>query len=223
MSYWAPYFRKNSTVAWYFLISPADVAGFTTRGLPVYFLTSVISEVGFLAIVLRKCGDLRFQLRTVFADHPGDVASLVDHQVFPWFELLENFCPQQGLIPIDDDNADESRMDHFQQIVVLQILRRGFEDDRRLLLFRESLVEIFEMSPVARRFADEHFLAGKIVERCQFGRRWSRHRDLPDAAEERLAEIDLFEAFRRDRQDAGCNVAASLQQPRDQLVAASSG
>src|SRR5215510_4703077 len=47
MSYWAPYFRNNSTVAWYFLISPADVAAFTTRGLPVYFLTRAFPKSDF--------------------------------------------------------------------------------------------------------------------------------------------------------------------------------
>ena len=85
-------------------------------------------------------------------------------------------------------------------------------------LSAQRLVEMFEVSPVARRPANKYFLGRKIVKRCQLGRRWSRHHDLFDPAEKRFTEIDLLQAFRSDRQDAVRDVAAAFQESRDQQV-----
>src|SRR5262249_59231401 len=54
MSYWAQYLRKNATVALNFLISPADVAGLTIRGLPVYFLIRAFPNSDFCPYALAK-------------------------------------------------------------------------------------------------------------------------------------------------------------------------
>jgi hypothetical protein len=70
---------------------------------------------------------------------------------------------------VDDDDRDEARVEHLEQVLVLQRLGRFPERDRGLLLRGEPLVERDEALVVARRLAHEDFLAGEIVEVASLG------------------------------------------------------
>ena len=60
---------------------------------------------------------------------------------------------------VDDDERNDAGIEHFEQIFILERLRRILEHNRRFLFRCKPLVQRNQTFVVARRFANEDFLA----------------------------------------------------------------
>ena len=172
-------------------------------------------------MALGELVDLLLQLGASFADQPAHVAALVDRRLLVHAEVRENLAPEAGRVAIHHGDVDQSRIDHFQQVVVRQVLGGCLELDRRFALAGELRVELLEMTPVARGPSHHDMLAGEVVERAHRRRLRSRDRHLLDAAEERAAGVHLGETVGGEREDAGGYVAQAGQETGNERVARS--
>ena len=115
----------------------------------------------------------RRQLRAVLAHGDGEVAARAHGHVFVNAQIRKDLLPEVRQIVVNDDGRNQPRVHHLDQVVVLEVLRRGANHDRRLPLGLEPVVEREQALMVAARFADEDLLSRQGVNR---GNRGTSHR-----------------------------------------------
>src|SRR4029079_7144208 len=98
----------------------------------------------------------RFELRAAFAYRRPDVAAASNRDVRMYGEPRKNLFPEIGLVLVNDDERDETGVEHLEQILVFQCLGGLLDFHWRLLCRHELLVEGDDALVVARRLAHEH-------------------------------------------------------------------
>src|SRR5262249_19739149 len=128
------------------------------------------------------------QLRASLANHPSDVAALVNDDVFVKANPVEDLTPERGDVSVDDYDFDQTRVQHFEEVLVFEYLGRGAENDLGLAALRELTVQPDQVLVVAARLADEDLLAGQILDAGYRGRLWPSDYDFVDFLDDRSAE-----------------------------------
>ena len=116
----------------------------------------------------------RFQLEAFLAHHPRNVASLVDNDVLVKAYVAEYLAPEASDVAVDNDDLDQARIHHFEEVLVLELLGSHVENDLGPAFPREFAVQLKEVLVVAARLADKDLLVGKILHAGDRGRSAAR-------------------------------------------------
>ncbi len=186
-------------------------------GLQVLVEEHVAGE-GALLVGLDEGVDLGGELRAVLAEGPRernrltrDVRALgqagEDLQVEIGHELVHHRC------------RNEPRVDHLQNVAVLEHLLGREDGDGRLACGLEARVEPPQVLGVAARKTDVDLLARQVLEAGHRGSGGAGDQHLPHAAHEGIREVHLLLPLGRDGELGGGDVALAGEQARNELVA----
>jgi hypothetical protein len=95
--------------------------------------------------------------RIAHASSPGPLTTIGSR-----LDALVDLRPEIRDVVVNDDDADQPGVHHFE-IVVFELFRRRTQPDGRLTFLLESFVERRQVFPVAGRLADEDFLPARSL------------------------------------------------------------
>ena len=121
-------------------------------------------------VALREIIQPRLELRTVLTNRPRDLATSANRDVVVHDDLRKDLLPELRDGVVDDDERNQTGIEHLDQVLIFQCLGSLLEHNEWLLRCRQLLVECNEALVIARGFAHEHFFAGKVVHAGDFRR-----------------------------------------------------
>jgi hypothetical protein len=118
---------------------------------------------------LHEGGQLLLQERAALAQHRRHFGTGVHRRSRPRRDSREDLGPELRLVVVHHHYLHEAGAQHLQEVLVLELFRRGTQPHGRLAFLGEARVELFQMLPVTRRPADEDLLAGQSSTVLTFG------------------------------------------------------
>src|SRR4029079_2434272 len=120
--------------------------------------------------------------------------------------------PERSTKVVGDDDLQQPGVGHLEDVLVLERQRHGPDDDRRLPLLLELLVERLKALELNTLLADRDLLAREVGHAGNRRRSRTGDDDLVDVLLRWDGEIDELGAFGGDRYTGGDEVALSLRQ-----------
>ena len=110
------------------------------------------------------------ELRILFAKCDGQAAAGPHRDALVHLETGEHLAPEVGQIVVHDGDRDKAGVDHLEHVIVLEHLGGLVDHHRRLAARLQFSVQADDALFVNAPFANEHRLAGQIVQRGDWRR-----------------------------------------------------
>jgi hypothetical protein len=133
-----------------------------------------------LAVLADKDVDLLLELRIVLAKCDRQLAARSHGRAVVNLDACEDLLPEAGEKVVDDGDWREAGVNHLEDVVVFEHVGRFDDHCRRLAARLQIRIEPRDRIEVGADPADEHFLAGEIVGRCDRRSTGPGHHDLID-------------------------------------------
>ena len=144
------------------------------------------------AVLLDPRVDQIPKLRTLFAERHRQLTAGPHGDIAVHRDVLEHRAPEFGQIVVHDCDRCEAGVHHLEHVIVFEDIGSDRDRDRRLAARLQLRVQGRETVVVDAPLADEHLLAGQIVNSLDRRRSWPGDDDFVDAAARRHREGDEF-------------------------------